>query len=127
MISGIHHVSLRCADDEAYARVREFYCVVLGLRVRREWEAGMMIETGAGCVEVFRSGGGERGVGSVRHFAFACDDPDAAAAVVRAAGYEVFVEPKDVVLPSEPPIRARVAFCRGPLGEEIECFHEKEE
>ena len=60
MISGIHHVSLRCADDEAYARVREFYCGVLGLRVRREWEAGMMIETGAGCVEVFRSGGGER-------------------------------------------------------------------
>jgi len=63
----------------------------------------------------------------VRHFAFACDDPDAAAAAVRAAGYEVFIEPRDVVLPSEPPIRARVAFCRGPLDEEIEFFAEKEE
>lgn len=125
MISGIHHVSLRCSDDATYERAREFYCGVLGLHIRREWQAGMMIETGSGCVEIFRSGGGEKGIGSVRHFAFACDDPDAMCSAVRAAGYEVFVEPKDVVLPSEPPINARVAFCRGPLGEEIEFFYEK--
>ena len=127
MISGIHHVSMRCGDDAAYERVREFYCGVLGLRVFREWEGGMMLETGTSRIEIFRSGGGERGVGSVRHYAFSCSDVDAAVCSVTAAGYEVFVEPRDVVLPSEPPIRARVAFCRGPLGEEIEFFSEKEE
>lgn len=43
---------------------------------------------------------------------------------VRAAGYEVFVEPKDIEIASEIPFPARIAFCRGPVGEEIEFFHE---
>lgn len=127
MIQGIHHVSLRCSGDAEYERVKEFYCGVLGLGVYREWDGGTMLDTGAGRIEIFRSGGGERGTGSVRHFAFSCGDVDAAAAAARSAGYEVFVEPKDVLLPSDPPIRARVAFCRGPLGEEVEFFDEKQE
>ena len=45
--------------------------------------------------------------------------------VVREAGYEVFIEPKDIVITSEPPFPARIAFCRGPLQEEIEFFQEK--
>ena len=44
---------------------------------------------------------------------------------VKAAGYEVFIEPKDIVIASNPPFPARIAFCRGPLGEEIEFFQEK--
>lgn len=34
----------------------------------------------------------------------------------------MFVEPKDIVIPSEPEYKARIAFGRGPLGEEIEFF-----
>ena len=45
--------------------------------------------------------------------------------VVREAGYEVFIEPRDIVIASEPPFPARIAFCRGPLQEEIEFFQEK--
>ncbi len=125
MIRGIHHISLKCADPAAYERAKAFYCRVLGFALRREWDAGCMIDTGAGRVEIFRNGPGVETVGAVRHFALGCDDVDAAAEAVRRAGYEVFIEPKNVLLPSEPPIRARVAFCRGPLGEEIEFFDEK--
>lgn len=38
---------------------------------------------------------------------------------------EVFVEPKDIEIQSDPRFPARIAFCRGPLGEEIEFFCEK--
>ena len=43
---------------------------------------------------------------------------------VKAAGYEVFIEPNDIVIPSDPPFHARMAFCYGPLGEELEFFRE---
>ena len=35
------------------------------------------------------------------------------------------IEPKDIVIPSEPEYKARIAFGRGPLGEEIEFFQER--
>lgn len=40
------------------------------------------------------------------------------------AGYEVFIEPKNIEIASMPVFPARIAFCRGPLGEEIEFFQE---
>lgn len=61
----------------------------------------------------------------IHHVSFAVDDADQCIDVVRKAGYEVFVEPKDVVIASMPPLPARVAFCYGPLEEEIEFFAEK--
>ena len=125
MIQGIHHVSLKCADPAAYERAKRFYIDVLGLRLYREWDAGCMLASDSGRIEIFHNGPGVTEVGAVRHFALACDDVDGAAAAVKAAGYEVFIEPKDVLLPSSPPIRARIAFCRGPLNEEIEFFDEK--
>lgn len=44
---------------------------------------------------------------------------------VKAAGYEVFIEPKDIEIASIPAFPVRIAFCKGPLGEEIELFQEK--
>ena len=44
---------------------------------------------------------------------------------VKAAGYEVFIEPNDIMIRSDPPFPARMAFCYGPLGEELEFFQEK--
>ena len=32
---------------------------------------------------------------------------------------------RDIVIASEPPFPAKIAFCRGPLPEEIEFFQEK--
>ena len=44
---------------------------------------------------------------------------------IKKAGYEVFVEPKDIEIQSNPTFPARIAFCHGPLGEEIELFQER--
>ena len=49
----------------------------------------------------------------------------AAREIVEKAGYEVFVKPKDIYIPAENPLVARIAFCYGPLGEQIELFYEK--
>lgn len=124
MVTGIHHVSMRCGRPEEFERAKAFYCGVLGLEVRREWPEGVLIDTGNGLIEIFNHGEGETGKGAVRHFALAADDVDRCAEQIRRAGYHIFMEPKDIVIPSDPPLPARIAFCTGPLGEEIELFQE---
>ena len=125
MITGIHHISMKCGTGEAFLRVRDFYLNVLGFSVVREWADGIMIDSGSGLLEIFSNGEGIRNMGAIRHIAFSTDDVDGIAAKVKAAGYEVFTGPKDIVIPSEPEYHARMAFCYGPLGEEIEFFQEK--
>ena len=49
---------------------------------------------------------------------------DACAEAVKKAGYEVSIEPKNIEIASLPAFPARIAFCKGPLGEEIEFFQE---
>ena len=43
---------------------------------------------------------------------------------VEKAGYEVFIKPKNVCVGGDEAFPARIAFCKGPLGEEIEFFCE---
>lgn len=125
MITGIHHVSMKCCDPDKYREALRFYRDILGLRVYRQWAEGALLDTGAGLIEIFSNGPGVPEKGAVRHFALACDDVDAQIEAVRQAGYEVFIEPNDIQIPAVPPVRARMAFCIGPLGEEIEFFDEK--
>ena len=103
LIKGIHHVSMKCSSTEEYEKTIDFYKNILGIPVVREWQAGIMLDTGNGIVEIFN----------------ACVE------AVKAAGYEVFIEPKDIEIASTPVFPARIAFCKGPLGEEIELFEEK--
>lgn len=125
LIKGIHHVALKCCSSEEYKNVAEFYGDILGLSVARKWDGGIMFDTGDGIIEVFEDGESPLPQGNIRHFAFATEDVDACVSAVRKAGYEVFVEPKDIEIQSGPRFPARIAFCRGPLGEEIEFFCEK--
>ena len=125
MIKGIHHVSMKCASAREAARVRAFYVDLLGMRLAREWPEGMMIDTGCGYIEVFTTGEGIGQKGAIRHLALACSDVDGCVERVRAAGYQVFIEPRELLIPSDPPLRARMAFCKGPLGEEIEFFQKQ--
>lgn len=125
MITGIHHVSLRCETEEDKTRVHSFYGDVLGLPLKREWAGGAMFDTGAGLIEVFYNRPRVEEAGSVQHFALATDDVDDIIARVKAAGYEVTVEPRDGEIPSDPVFPIRMAFCVGPLGEVIEIFHER--
>ena len=84
-----------------------------------------MIDSGSGLLEIFSNGPGVKSKGAVRHIAFGTDDVDSVIEKVKAAGYEVFIEPNDIVIRSDPPFPARMAFCYGPLGEELEFFQEK--
>ena len=124
MITGVHHISLKCGTKEELEKAKDFYLNLLGLSVAREWPNGVMIDAGGIMLEIFSHGTGIRSKGALRHIAFATDDVDEAVARVKAAGYEVFIEPNDLVIPSVPAFHARMAFCYGPLGEEIEFFRE---
>jgi len=125
MITGIHHISLKCGTREAFEKAKDFYLDLLGFSAVREWPEGILIDTGCGQIEIFSNGEGIRTKGALRHIAFATDNADEMAAKVKAAGYEVFIEPNDIVIRSDPPYPARMAFCYGPLGEEIEFFQER--
>lgn len=124
LIKGIHHVALKCCDAAEYEKTLAFYTQVLGLPVLRSWPVATMLDTGNGIVEIFNNGTPVPEEGSIRHFALATDDVDACIEAVRKAGFPVTVEPKSVTIPSAVPFPVRVAFCKGPLGEEIEFFQE---
>lgn len=119
LIQGIHHYSMKCTPEELPG-VLHFYHEVLGMSIVRTWEAGVLLDSGGGLIEVFSNGEGDRSRGAIRHIAFAVEDADACAKAVMAGGYEVFLGPKDIQVP----FRARIAFCFGPLGEEVEFFQQ---
>ena len=124
LVKGIHHVSMKCNNQEKYEEEIRFYKDILGIPVARSWNTGMMFDTGSGVIEIFNNGDTQLEQGTIRHFALATEDVDACAKAVEGAGYEVFIQPKDSVIASTPGYPARIAFCRGPLGEEIEFFQD---
>lgn len=128
-IKAIHHAALKCCGAEAFETTVKFYRDVLGLRVVRTWgqgeEAGAMLDTGSGLLEIFANGKKDLPQGAIRHLAFATDHVDACVEAVRVAGYTIQVEPKDIVIASQPEYPARIAFFIGPVGEQIELFQEK--
>ncbi|MBQ6395812.1 MAG: VOC family protein [Atopobiaceae bacterium] len=129
LITGTHHVALKAASVEMFEETLAFYRDVLGLEVLRTAGEGegssAMLWTGNSIVELFARGKELDGNGSVNHFALTAPDVDAAVAAVREAGYPITVEPKDVVIASEPPFPIRIAFYKGPCGESVELFCEK--
>lgn len=121
LIKGMHHISIKCCSSEEFDRVKAFYGDVLGLPIERTWDTGVMFDTGCGLIEVFTNGESPLPQGAIRHVALLTDDVDACVAAVTAAGYEIFVGPKDI----EVPAHARIAFCHGPVGEDVEFFQER--
>ncbi len=129
LIKGTHHVSLWTGSEEKLAECERFYRDLLGLEVLRRWERdgvkNLMLIAGGDRLEFNTKPGASPSTGSINHFALATDDVDACVKAVREAGYRITTEPKDVLLPSEPPVPIRIAFCIGPIGEEIEFCCEK--
>lgn len=128
-INGIHHIALKAKGLENYKRMLEFYHGILGLPIVRSWgegeNLGAMLDTGAGLLEIFSNAPDVLSEGALRHIAFAVDDVDVCVEAVRSAGYKVTMEPRDIVIASNPPYPARIAFCDGPVGESVEFFMEK--
>ena len=126
LIKGIHHAGLKPSPAKYDAAVA-FYTELLKFDLVRSWVKegvrGSMIDTGCGLMEIIETAGqAPSGTDCLEHLAFGVTDVDALVETVRAAGYEILVEPKDLVLPSEPPYPIRVAFCRGAAGEKLEFF-----
>ncbi len=129
-IIGIHHVSLKAKGIEAFEKTVSFYRDILGLSVAKEWgrspeDRAVMLDTGAGYIEIFSNAPDVLPGGTIRHIALDVTDTDAVIAAVRDAGYRITTEPTDIVIPSIEPCPARIAFFIGPLGEEIEIFQRK--
>lgn len=113
---------MKCKNREEYEKVKHFYIDTLKLEVLIECDACLLLQTKSGIVEIFRNGEETLSKGVIRHFAFATDDVEKCVLAVKNAGYEVFVEPKQVNIGGLEEYKATVAFCYGPLGEEVEFF-----
>ncbi len=129
LVRGIHHIALKPVGEAAFLKTLAFYRDLFGFSLVRSWgegdTSGAMLSFGEGCMELFASGEEEKPQGAIYHVAFRVTNVDALVERIRAAGYPVTVEPKDVCIPSAPPLEARIAFVLGPCGEEIELFSEK--
>ena len=66
LIKGLHHISMKTCNDEEYRRARSFYVDLLGLRIVKECEACLLLDTGSGIVEIFRNGVEPLGQGVLR-------------------------------------------------------------
>jgi glyoxylase I family protein len=122
---GFHHLSMRVVDLAASIA---FYTEGLGCAIKATWGQAdrrtVLLDTGDGNYLELSGGAAtppQAGT-TIAHFALRTTDCDRAVEAARAAGAEVTVEPKDVMLPADPPIPARIAFCKGPDGELIEFF-----
>ena len=127
LLQGVHHVCLKAQGSQPYERAKKFYLETLGFTLVREWGEGdgrgCMIQLGNCLMELMANGVPEQDAqGMYRHIAFAAEDVDAALEAAKAAGCPVVMEPSERNLGGNYPIR--IAFCTGPLGEEIEFFHE---
>ena len=120
---GFHHVYMRVRDLE---KSLKFYIEGLGFVERVSWGEGLqkmvLLDTGDGNYLEMSQGEPANTDGAFLHVALRADDCDAALEAARAAGAEVTMEPRDVTLPSDPPIPVRIAFFKGPDGEVIELF-----
>ncbi|MDO4459385.1 MAG: VOC family protein [Clostridia bacterium] len=125
-INGVHHIAVY-PNEANFEKTVTFYRDVLGFPLKRQWDDGhcQMLSCGDNTVMeiVYHPELDNAPIdGSLNHIAFATDDVDEIIEKVRALGYEVTIEPKDLTLGEGYDVR--IAFFKGPLGETIELFKE---
>ena len=125
-VTGFHHIAIKVKNFDASLKL---YAQTLGFPVQMTWGEGdkraAMIDTGNGnCVELFAGGPQEaRPEGHWAHLALRCSDTKAAIEMVKAAGYEVTMDTRDLVIEAKPAaLPVRIGFFKGPDGELIEFF-----
>lgn len=127
LIKGTHHIALKPVGREQLQEEIHFYHDLLGLEIIRRWEdgSGVFLWTGNSVLEINDNGEANLPQGSIHHFALLTDDVDECVRRVREAGYEITIEPQNMTLPhAEGGMPIRMAFCKGPVGEDVEFFTE---
>jgi len=125
MDAGVHHLALSSNDFENSVK---FYTEGLGFEKKYSWGEGggraALLDIGNGSFfEIFANGTKEKQSNEkFIHFAFSTGDTDGAYANAVAAGATPHLAPMDAEIPSEPPLKVRIAFVKGPDGELLEFF-----
>lgn len=119
MITGLAHVALYtpCLEQTV-----SFYQEVFQAKTIQTFDLphhGCWLSLGEGILEVFESD--LLGDGLFKHIAITCDDVDAYYHLALSHGATPQVPPKDITQP----VPARIAFVKGPGGEQIELFAAK--
>ena len=133
VVDGLHHVSIRVRELE---RSLELYRDVLGLPVRTAFDLHgnrfAMLEAGSGrYIELVETGADPHPTAETDvlwHFALRSQDLEQSLEAVRALGCEITrpITPLDLVNRiGDRPFPVRVAFFRGPDGEEIELIEDR--
>ena len=126
-IKSLHHVALKAPAGE-YPKVVAFYRDVLELPVIRVASNCTMLDFGNTILEIIEQEdiSCER-CGCLDHFAMCVEPADVDRLIARLseAGYEVTMQPTDIVIDSTPAYPARIAFFTGPYGESVELFAER--
>ena len=88
----------------------------------------MLLDTGDGNYFEISQGDPEQVIEDsfFRHIALRTDDCESALEAARAAGADITVETRDVTISTESPLQLRIAFFKGPDGEVIELFQDKQ-
>ena len=125
---GFHHLSMKVKNLEKTIKFYE----ALGFVERVSWgEAAkrtVLLDTGDHNYFEISQGDSDQayGEGVFKHVALRVEDCSAAIEAARKAGGEITVETREVTLKTEKPIQIRIAFFKGPDGELIELFENKD-
>ena len=91
-IRGMHHVSLKVAED-CYQATVSFYRDLLELKVVRIQDTATFLSSGNVTIEILKSDKVQAEKGAVDHIAFLVDDVDSLLNTLRKAGFRVTMEP----------------------------------
>ena len=124
--AGTHHIAISSADfDKSF----KFYTEGLGMSVVACWgeneSRAALLDIGDGShVEIFANGTTEAQKNEkMVHFAFTSTDPDLAFNNALAAGAREQMAPTTLEIPTDPPLKVRIAFVYGPDNELLEFFN----
>jgi glyoxylase I family protein len=127
---GIHHIAVRTTDLAASLGL---YRDVLGMAIVKENEIPgkrlVLLDTGDGShIELAAPLGSATPANipeenhPLQHIALTTTDVPGVVERVRAAGYEITVEPREARLGTSP---TTIAFFKGPAGELVELYHNR--